>query len=214
MEKDIDDALDSLGLSDKEKRVYIALLELGESPVNKITEISELNRVTVYPILKNLIKKGFVSKFLMERKTCFKAIPPKQILDLIKEKEDKIKSVLPILEEKAKKIKETTSIELFKGSKGISSFLEKIYSGEDKELWAYGNGKFIDDIIKYQSLNARNLRFRKKIKLNVIVNQVKADYLQDKRYKKLTKVKFNQRLEKINSYFIFGKRINRNINRK
>ena len=69
MENDILEALESLGLSDKEIRVYISLLELGDSPVNKITERSELIRVTVYPILKSLIEKGFVSKYYMERKS-------------------------------------------------------------------------------------------------------------------------------------------------
>ena|SRR3989344_412714 len=206
MENDILEALESLGLSDKEIRVYISLLELGDSPVNKITERSELIRVTVYPILKSLIEKGFVSKYYMERKSYFKAIQPNQILDIIREKEEKVKLVLPLLNQKFKQTKKAMSIELFKGKRGISSFLEKLYSGEDKEFWAYGNGSLIDEAIKYQSLYARKLRINKKIKLNIIINPIKMDYLKDLEYKNLTNVKFNNKLKDINIYIIFGKK--------
>lgn len=207
MDEEIKKSLHSLGLSDKEIYVYIALLELGESPVNKITERSELNRVTVYPVLKSLIEKGFVSKFLMERKSHFKAIMPNQILEIIKEKEESIKEALPKLNAISHSIKSTTSVELFKGSKGISSFLEKLYSGDEKEFWAYGNGELIDEMIKYQSLHGRKLRINKKIKMNIIVNPIKREYLENPEYAKLTKIKFNSKLKDINVYIVFGKKL-------
>jgi len=207
MNEDINNILRDLGLSEKEIKVYIALLKLGPSPVSKITEHSEVNRVTVYPTLKNLIEKGFVSKFLMERKNHFKAIEPKQILNLIKEKENKIKDIVPILEQISKKIKTSTSIELFRGSKGISSFIEKIYSSGEKEMFAYGNFDVAARVIEYQSLYARKLRLRKKIKLNIIVNPLKEYPYEDPRYKKITTLKFNKKLKNLNVYIIFGKKI-------
>lgn len=207
MEEEIKESLESLGLSDKEMKVYITLLELGDSPVNKIVTRSELIRVTVYPILKSLIEKGFVSQYSMDKKSYFKAITPDLLLDKIKEKEDKLKLALPLIKNKIKSINELTSIEQFKGSRGISSFFEKIYSGEEKELWAYGNGKLVDEIIKYQSLHARKLRINKKIKLNILINPIEADYFNDSSYKKITDVKFNKKLEQMNIYIIFGKKI-------
>lgn len=206
MEEEIKESLESLGLSEKEMKVYISLLELGDSPVNKIVSRSGLIRVTVYPILKSLLEKGFVSQYSMDKKSFFKAITPDLLLDKIKEKEDKLKLALPLIKSKIKSVDELTSIEQFKGSRGISSFFEKIYSGEDKELWAYGNGKFIDEIIKYQSLHARKLRINRKIKLNIIVNPVEKDYLNDSTYKKITNIKFNKKLENMNIYIIFGKK--------
>jgi sugar-specific transcriptional regulator TrmB len=207
MEEEIKESLESLGLSEKEMKVYISLLELGDSPVNKIVSRSGLVRVTVYPILKNLIEKGFVSQYSMEKKSFFKAITPNLLLDKIKEKEFKLKLALPLIKSKTKTLNELTSIEQFKGTKGISSFFEKIYSGEDKELWAYGNGRFIDEIIKYQSLHARKLRINRKIKLNIIVNPIETDYIEDPSYKKITNIKFNKKLEGMNIYIIFGKKI-------
>ncbi len=207
MDEEIRASLSSLGLSDKEIQVYISLLELGESSVQKITDRSELNRVTVYPVLKSLIEKGFVSKFLMDRKSHFKAIKPSQILDIIKEKEELIKESLPKLNAISHSINSQTTVELFKGSRGISAVLEKLYSGDEKELYAYGNGELIDEMIKYQSLHARKLRINKKIKLNIIVNPIKKEYLENPEYAKLTKIKFNSKLKDINVYIVFGKKL-------
>ncbi len=207
MKEEVKEALESLGLSEKEMRVYTSLLELGDSPVNKITERSELMRVTVYPVLKTLIEKGFVSKYSMDRKSYFKAINPEQILDMIKEKENKVRLALPSLKTMINKIETKTSVELFKGSKGISSFFEKIYSGEDKELWAYGNGDLIEEIIKYQSLHGRKLRINKKIKLNIVLSPVKLEYMNDPSYREFTKIKFNEELKNIGIYIIFSRKI-------
>lgn len=206
MKEEIKESLESFGLSEKEMNVYISLLELGDSPVNRITEKSELLRVTIYPILKSLIEKGFVSRYSMDRKSFFKAINPEQITDKIKEIENKVKIAIPSLKELMNKNREKTEIELFRGKKGVSSFFEKIYSGEDKELWAYGNGKAIDEIIKYQSLHARKLRINKKIKLNIKVNPTDKEYFVDKAYKKITSISFNKKLEQMEIYIIFGKK--------
>lgn len=206
MEKDIIEGLESFGLLEKEIKVYVSLLELGESSVNKITERSELNRVTVYPVLKSLIEKGFVSKFHTEGKSHFKAISPKQILDLIKEKELRIKSILPLLEDKTRKIVYTTSVELFRGSKGLYSFIDKLYSGEDKEFYAYGNFDVAKRVAEYQALHGRKLRIEKRIYLKSIVSPLTEDYFKDVKYRKVTELRINPQLKGINIYIIFSKK--------
>ena len=205
MNQEIQQALESLNLSEKEIKVYLALLELGESAVHQITLKSELNRVTTYPILKSLIEKGFVSKFDMDKISHFKAIPPKQILDIIKEKELRIKSILPKLQEITKKPNYSTHIELFKGSKGLFSFIEKLYSGEEKEMKAYGNFNIAREIAKYQAQYGRNLRIEKNIKLSIIISPIYEDYMQDKKYIRITKIKVSEELKEINVYIIFSK---------
>lgn len=207
MENEIKSALSELGLSEKESSVYLALIESGEAPVNKIVQLTDLNRVTVYPVIQSLINKGFVSRFSLDKKSHFKAIDPKQILTILKDKELKIRSAIPLLEEKANKIKEFTSVEIFKGEKAMSSFLERLYSNGEKEFWAYGNGDEIEKRMINLSRNARNLRINNQIKLNVIVNKIPKDYMIVEDYKKLTTVKINESLNKFNIYILFGKNI-------
>ncbi len=203
----INEALESLGLTTKEIKIYISLLELGEAAVNDITKKSEVNRVTVYPVIQKLIEKGFVSKLYKEGKSYFKAINPKQILDLLKEKSDKIEMVLPELEKRAGITKASTSIELFKGRKGIYSFVEKLYSGEEKQFHAYGNFDVAKKALEYQAMHGRKLRIQKGIKMDIVISPFYEDYMKEKNYREWTRIKFNDSLKGLNVYIIFGKRI-------
>jgi len=44
--------LEKLGLNEKEARVYLALLELGESNIQGLSAKSSVKRTTVYDILE------------------------------------------------------------------------------------------------------------------------------------------------------------------
>ena len=51
-------ALEDLGLSNAESRIYIALLESGPSKTGLIIDRTKLQSSTVYHILGSLIEKG------------------------------------------------------------------------------------------------------------------------------------------------------------
>ena len=53
--------LTSLGLTDKEVKIYLASLQLGSSLVQKIANFAKLNRTSAYDLLKSLEQKGFIS---------------------------------------------------------------------------------------------------------------------------------------------------------
>lgn len=69
-------ALENLGLSEKESRVYISLLELGRANVTRIAELSKLKRPTVYVLLEELRKKRLVLKIPHVKNTLFIAQDP------------------------------------------------------------------------------------------------------------------------------------------
>ena len=206
MGKEIISALEDIGLSEKEAIIYSSLVKFGDLPVNNLVKLTKINRVTVYPVVQSLEKKGFISKFIINKKTYFKAIEPKQIIGLLKQKENKIKSIIPSMEEK-RSIGGDTSVEIFKGEKAMSSFLEKLYSGNEKEFWAYGNGDEIKKKMINLSQNTRNIRIAKKIKLNTIINHFYRAYTEPKEYRQLTKVRVNTELSKFNIYVVFSKKV-------
>ncbi len=206
MEDVILEALDGLGLSPKEVRVYVSLLELGSGPVQAIAERSGINRVTVYPLLSSLSQKGFVSTFTADNKTHFKPLAPGQILDLLKEKEHRLESALPLLKTHALREVGKTSVELFKGPSGIISFLDKIYGGSEKQLFAYGNYAVFEQILKYPALHARKTRALKGIRISTILAPMKMPpYTDEPPYKALTQIRINPILTAIKTYTIFGK---------
>jgi sugar-specific transcriptional regulator TrmB len=72
--------LKQLGYSDKQSRVYIALLSLGRASVQSIAMEARLKRPTVYLIIDELIEKGLVSKALGKRKQSYIPIQPDALI--------------------------------------------------------------------------------------------------------------------------------------
>lgn len=57
----MEDKLKSVGLSENEAKIYLALLELGKGTVSEITRKANLNRTTGYDVLDGLVNKGLAS---------------------------------------------------------------------------------------------------------------------------------------------------------
>lgn len=81
--------LEIIGLSEKEAKVYVAMLELGPAPILEITLKAGINRPTVYVQIESLKKRGLVSTQLKGKKHLFIAEDPHQLSTLL-EKEKKL----------------------------------------------------------------------------------------------------------------------------
>jgi len=77
-----EEILKSLGLSDKEIRLYLTSLQLGSSLVQNIANIAGLNRTSTYDLLKSLEQKGFVSYTIQSGKKFYQATQPNKIIDI------------------------------------------------------------------------------------------------------------------------------------
>lgn len=126
--------LKDLGLSEKEVKVYLALLSLGQSTVNDISKKSKLNRVTTYDVLKYLQEKGLVSYVIKSGVKYYESAEPRKLLGDLQEKQAKVKSILPELEALKESVKEKPGIELYEGLNGLKTIFEDIIK-EDKESW-------------------------------------------------------------------------------
>lgn len=206
--QEIKETLEEIGLSEKETSVYLALLELGEGTASRISEVSDLNRITTYTLLKSLIEKGFCSLYTKNKVQYFKPISPEKILELIEIKKEKIKSILPLLKQKEKQVLEKTEVLIFEGKKGILSALNIIIDDakKSKEVIAYGNFIVAESLIEYESLHWRKNRINNKIKIKAVINKFLP--IQEnkslKGYEKLTEIKENKNLEEIKSYTLIS----------
>jgi sugar-specific transcriptional regulator TrmB len=201
----IEQILKDIGLSEKETKVYLALLGLGEETASRISEIANLNRVTTYTLLKSLKEKGFCSIFDKNKVQYFKPIKPEEILGLIEEKKMKINSIIPLLKEKEKETQEKPEVSLFEGQKGISSMLNIILNDADtkKEAFGYGNLTISEKVIEYASINWRKTRIARGIKMRAVIDSLKGfEAKKDKKWQKLSQARINKELEKINAYVL------------
>ncbi len=134
--------LKKFGLSDKEAKVYLAVLELGQAPAAEIAVFSGVNRATAYAVLEELMHRGLVSSFEKGKKTHFAAEPPERLSNLfeieerkIKEKFSDLKNILPNLNKLYESKGERPKVRLFEGSAGINSLREDILKTKTKFLY-------------------------------------------------------------------------------
>jgi len=102
---DLAKELETVGLTEKQARVYVASLSLGAATVKRIGEQAEVNRATTYVILDELSAMGLVSETNEKKKTLFVAEPPEAIgryLNFlekdIKERKEKLQTASKSLE--------------------------------------------------------------------------------------------------------------------
>ena len=123
--------LQSVGLTDKQARVYVAALFLGSASAQKIAQQSEVNRATTYVILDELAEMGLVSQSTEGKKTVFVAEPPEAIgryLEAqkasLESKKAELKSLMPNLKQQEHGAAgEAPVVRFYKGLDGINSSL-------------------------------------------------------------------------------------------
>lgn len=127
MDKEI---LKELGLTNNEVEVYLVLLQQGSISVNEVAERAGLHRQAVYDALDRLLEKGFVSFVMRGGKKHFQGVQPERVIDFLKEKEEKFRTILPELVNLTKLPREDTFVEVFKGKSAVKS----LYRGVIKEF--------------------------------------------------------------------------------
>jgi len=127
--------LSELGLSKREAKTYLSLLELGSTTVSHIVRKTGIPSSKIYEVLERLQRKGLVSYVLVGGVRHYQSSDPKIILQQLDEKREKIKKILPVLISKQKLAKKQ-SVELYEGQKAVfAMFANLIRYGRRNELY-------------------------------------------------------------------------------
>jgi len=134
----------SIGFSDKDAEIYLALIGLGKSSIADLMKKTSIERRTIYDVLERLIQKGWASYFEENGKKYYLATSPELILKDLEQKNREFEKIIPTLTSLKEKSSEA-KVEILKGVKGLRTiFLEIIHL---KEIhYAFGNiAPFITD---------------------------------------------------------------------
>jgi len=137
MNQKIIEGLTQAGLTKTETKVYLTLLELGESLAGTIANNANLYRKNVYDALNNLHKKGLVSFVIKSNRKHWKVIDPRKITSIMNEKLELVNSIIPELSKKFKTKIETKEVIYFEGLLGMKSFYDDMYK-ENKNIYLIG----------------------------------------------------------------------------
>src|SRR3990167_3283482 len=167
-------SLKKFGLSEKEGKVYLSCLELGETTASDIAIKSNLPRTLVYDILERLIDLGLISYSIKTHKKVFRASDPEELLRIIREKEEAINEALPELKrlQKIKGVKRP-KVEVYEGKEGMKTVMNDILRSGAKEFLAYGSSRSSFEIIPAFMEEWHKERIKKKVIIKILYNNTK-----------------------------------------
>ncbi len=170
--------LKDFGLSDKEISVYLALVELGPSPVRQIGEKAEINRGTTYDILRSLQDLGLVSFFDKEAKQYFTAEDPEKLITALDERKKNIDKVRGELTEHLPELRalfqvsgDKPRVALYEGMEGVRQILEDVLDvmdeTETREYYVYSSAGIRGNV--YEAMpDFSNRRIKRKISVKTL----------------------------------------------
>ena len=132
-----EEVLKELGFSERETKVYLAMLELGETTVGPIASKTRIQHSKVYQTLEKLIDRGLVSFVIKSKTKYFFAQKPKLIMNMLKEKERELSEIIPKLEKRREFAKQQQIATVYEGYKAIKSMFNLILDSLTNKSYYY-----------------------------------------------------------------------------
>lgn len=179
MANNLEIELQRAGLDERGAKVYLAALELGPSPVQKIAARAGIPRATVYLVLEDLQTKGLITTYDEGKKTFFVAESPSRLEQLVEKREtefkvqkDAIEHLVPELISRGQFEKgERPVVKYYEGQNAMKLFLRDMLSGVGGEVLGvlhYNRAEATLKKVGFSFDEGRALRKKYKIKSRVI----------------------------------------------
>jgi sugar-specific transcriptional regulator TrmB len=134
------EALEELGLTKAEIKVYLTLLELGSSTAGNILKKSKIQNSVMHRALNTLIEKSLINYVLEGRRKIYQATDPENFFNFIDEKKRKFQQILPELKQKQTFAREKEKATIYKGKRGINEIYNIMINTKGKEYITFGGG--------------------------------------------------------------------------
>jgi len=138
--------LTNFGLSDKEAKIYLTLLEMELATVFEVAKHSGINRSSAYVVLESLKKKGLVGISDDKKVRHYIAASPETLIysarTAAKKQEDiksGIEAIIPELKALHKSTKRRPIVKIFEGENGAKEVYLSLFSTNTKEIRTYAN---------------------------------------------------------------------------
>ena len=205
MEKE--EILKEYGLTEKEIKIYLTLLSLGNVNLQEISKRVDIPRTTVYNTLTYLHQKGLISKIIKKGVTFYEASDPKKLLDNLKEKAKLMETILPELESLKELKKSSSGVEIYQGFKGISTILSDIFKVK-QQIYYFGSYSKSVEILKHLPEHYRTIRLDNKIPAKIVIDPFDEETFHRTTYKKITEMRFLKLLKDFPCMiFIYGDKV-------
>jgi len=166
----IKDALESYGLTRNEIKVFLFLLTNGRHSAGIIAKETQMDRSACYETLKKLLRKGVIRYSIEVKTRFFETSNPETFIDILKDKEEKIRNILPEMKEFHNREKTDTNIQLYKGYKGLKAVFSDILREKKDYCILDSSGQFVKRMPYFAEQFIRQLE-KKKIHVRHVVRK-------------------------------------------
>jgi sugar-specific transcriptional regulator TrmB len=158
-----------VGLNEREAKVYLALLELGEANIAKISQKARIKRSTVYDMLELLKEKGLISQSTLKKRPIYFAENPQKIIEDLETKKKGIEEVMPELVAVMNVLDKKPKMRYFEGTVAVKEIFEDTLQYFDSEILTWFPYPYLnlgeDYFWKYYNVQ----RVKRKIWMRVIM---------------------------------------------
>lgn len=161
------------GFTSKEARIYLAILELGETSIIRIAKKSAIKRTTVYLTIESLQEKGYISTIKRGNKTAYFAEDPRAIIDRLDDNKRVIEAAMPQLLSFSNLIDKKPKIRYFEGWEGMKEIYKDTLKYPNREMLSW----FSESAYEFDENFFLNYYVPKRVQKKIWVRALLADSL-------------------------------------
>lgn len=162
--------LTDLGLSPEEASLYLALLKLGGSRASALAKDVGLKRTTVYPILKSLAQKGFVTMYYRQNRQYYYADKPNRVAHFYEKKIHAFEAMIPAFETLGKTQLQSTGLRFIETLPELKKFYAEILEEyKNKNYFIIGSSRAWEGLEPEFFIQYRKDRAKHKIKTRLLL---------------------------------------------
>lgn len=154
---------EKIGLKERQAKIYLACLELGETTVIEIARKTGIKRTTVYENLNEMIGDGYIETTAKGKRKNFIALSPKKLKGLFKKREEMLEQVLPQLMSMSNVENDRPKIWFYQGKEKIMEAYEDSLNYPNSEVFGWGSGEVLSLFSMKECEGYIKKRVRKKI---------------------------------------------------
>ncbi len=163
--------LESLGLTEKESRVYLALLSKNDVGSSKIILATGLHGQFVYGALARLEQLGLVKHVIQNGRKKFSANPPLRLLSIVEEKKLTAQNIARQLQERYSR-KHEQDFEVFQGESAFTmhqfDMLERVEQNQEALAICGPTERFLATLGEGETDEFEELRIKKGLRVRYI----------------------------------------------
>jgi len=178
MKQEITEVLTGLGLNEKDQRVYLALLQTGETTVTPLARIVRLPATTVQSVLGRLAERGMIRVTKRKSRSAFAAEDPIVFRRLIERQVNEVTAILPFLEKLKTEPAVSPKIRVYYRERATDIFREALKSKTRTVYEVVSAGPL-------QKVLGEKFHFtRRRVKLGVRLKSLRVEAHEIKKYNK------------------------------